>query len=104
NVRFREFMYSLVQRFSRQGITLLATCEMPEPFGAGNLSEFSLSQLSDYVIMLNYYRGRSSWCRSLAVVKARASRHDPAIRQFSIGSAGIDLVDIADAAENPVTS
>jgi circadian clock protein KaiC len=103
NVRFREFMYSLVQRFSRQGITLLATCEMPEPFGAGNLSEFSLSQLSDNVIMLSYYRGHSSWCRSLAVVKARASRHDPAIRQFSIGPDGISIGDIADGIESPVT-
>jgi circadian clock protein KaiC len=103
NVRFREFMYSLVQRFSRQGITLLATCEMPEPFGAGNLSELSLSQLSDNVIMLSYYHGRSSWCRSLAVVKARASSHDPAIRQFSIGPDGISIGDIADGIESPVT-
>jgi circadian clock protein KaiC len=103
NVRFREFMYSLVQRFSRLGISLLATCEMPQLLSPGDWSEFALSQLSDNVIVLDYYRGHSSWHRSLAVVKARASRHDPAIRQFSIGSAGISLGDIADAAESPVT-
>ena len=101
-VRFGEFMYSLVQRFSRQGISLLATCDMPELLGAGNWSEFALSQLSDNVITLNYYRDRNSWCRSLAVVKARASRHDPAIRQFSIGPDGISLGDIADGIESPV--
>ena len=87
SVRFREFMYSLVQRFSRLGISLLATCETPELLSGGNCSESALSQLSDNLIVLNYYRDRSSWCRSLAVVKARASRHDSAIRQFSIGSA-----------------
>ena len=32
--RFREFMYSLSQRFSRQGVSLFMTHETPELFGA----------------------------------------------------------------------
>ena len=95
DIRFREFMYSLVQRLSRQGISLLTTCEMPEPLSTGRLPEFALSQLSDNVIMLNYYGDHSSWHRSLAVVKCRASQHDPAVRQFTIGPGGISLADIA---------
>jgi hypothetical protein len=37
--RFREFMYSLVQRFARQGITVLSTYETPGPGGGGRLPE-----------------------------------------------------------------
>jgi circadian clock protein KaiC len=97
DIRFREFMYSLVQRLSRQDISLLTTCEMPELASAGGLPEFALSQLSDNVIMLNYYGDHRSWHRSLAVVKCRASFHDPTVRQFTIGSGGISLGDIAAA-------
>lgn len=41
--------------------------------------------------MLNYHHENGSLRRSLAVVKTRASRHDLAMRQFSIGRDGISL-------------
>jgi circadian clock protein KaiC len=103
NIRFREFLYSLMQRFSQQGISMLATCQMPEMFGSGTLSEFALSQLSDNVIVLDYGRDGGSWRRSLSVVKTRASRHDAAICNFSIGPGGISVGDLAGAGETPVT-
>lgn len=103
DVRFREFMYSLVQRFSRHGINLLTTCELPELFSTGKLPEFAWSQLADNVIMLTYYSDHVCWRRSLAVVKTRASRHDTAIRPFSIGPGGITVGDMADDEQNPVS-
>lgn len=93
DTRFREFMYSLAQRFSRQGISLLTTCETPDLFAEGRLSEFAMSHLSDNSIMLNYYRDHGAMSRSLAVVKTRASAHDPAMRLFTIGPDGINLGD-----------
>jgi circadian clock protein KaiC len=103
DIRFREFMYSLVQRFSRHGISLLATSEVPGLLSTGRPPGFDLSQLSDNVIMLDYHRDHGSWRRSLAVVKTRASRHDPAIRQFTIGPGGITLAALADADEGADT-
>ena len=91
--RFREFMYSLTQRLSRQGISLLMTSEVPELFGTRRLSEFVVSHLSDNVIMLNYYQDQSQVKRALSVIKTRASGHDPAMRQFSVGPAGITIND-----------
>jgi len=35
--RFREFIYSLVQRFSRQGVSGMLTFEIPELFGADGI-------------------------------------------------------------------
>jgi circadian clock protein KaiC len=93
DTRFREFMYSLAQRFSRQGITLLITYETPDFFG--RLSEFAVSHLADNAIALGYDRDHSTMSRSLAVIKTRASTHDPAMRPFSIGPDGISLAEAA---------
>ena len=91
DTRFREFMYSLAQRFSRQGISLLTTYETPDLFSASRLSQFAVSHLADNTIALTYQRDHRAMSRSLAVVKTRASNHDPAMRQFSIGPDGISL-------------
>jgi circadian clock protein KaiC len=51
--RFLEFMYSLTQRLSRQGITLFITCESPDLPCADSPSQIAVSHLSDNVIRLN---------------------------------------------------
>lgn len=93
--RFREFIYSLAQRFARQGVNMLITYETPAMFAAGRLSEFAVSHLADNVIMLNHYPDGSTMSRSVAVLKSRASGHDPAMHEFSIGSDGISIGGIA---------
>jgi circadian clock protein KaiC len=92
DTRFREFMYSLAQRFSREGISLLTTWETPGLLAAGGqLREAAVSHLADNAIMLSHYRDQGTRKRSLAVLKTRASGHDPATRQFSIGPDGISI-------------
>jgi circadian clock protein KaiC len=93
--RFREFMYSLAQRFSRQGITLLITYEGPDLYGPERFSELAVSALADNGVVLNYHHESGALTRSLAVVKTRASRHDLTTRQFSIGPGGISFGDEA---------
>ncbi len=90
-IRFREFVYSLVQRFSRQGVSVMMTFEVPHLFGASQLSDSAVSPLSDNVVMLSYLREEETIKRTMAVIKTRATTHDPAIRQFVIGSQGIVL-------------
>lgn len=90
-IRFREYMYSLVQRFSRQGVSLFMTSELPDLFRVTRLSEFGVSHLSDNVVLLQYIRDESAIRRALTVLKTRASRHEPAIREFRITPEGIVL-------------
>jgi circadian clock protein KaiC len=90
-IRFREYMYSLVQRFSRQGVSLFMTSELPDLFRVTRLSEFGVSHLSDNVVLLQYVRDESAVRRALTVLKTRASRHEPEIREFRIGTEGIVL-------------
>jgi circadian clock protein KaiC len=88
-IRFREYMYSLVQRLSRQGVSMFMTSELPDLFHVTRLSEFGVSHLSDNVVLLQYTRDGATVRRALTVLKTRASRHEPEIREFKITPEGI---------------
>jgi circadian clock protein KaiC len=100
-VRFHEFTYSIVQRFSRQGVSVLMTSEISRLFGAERISDFAVSSLADNIVMLSYQLERDTIGRTMAVIKTRASRHDPMVRRFVIGSQGIVLDELPPAAEGP---
>jgi circadian clock protein KaiC len=99
-IRFHEFVYSIVQRFSRQGVSVLMTSEIPRLFGADRLSDSAISPLSDNVVILSYQRERDTISRTISVIKTRASRHDPTVRNFVIGSQGIVLDEFPPVAED----
>jgi len=92
--RFKEFLYSLTQRLSRQGVNLFMTFELADLFEARSLSDSAVSHLSDNVILLNYFKAEGSVNRSMSVIKSRASGHDPHMRQFTINEKGITIADI----------
>ena len=99
-IRFHEFIYSIVQRFSRQGVSVLMTSEIPRLFGADLLSDAAISSLADNVVVLSYQRDRDTISRTISVIKTRASRHDPAIRRFVVEPRGIVLDEFLPAAED----
>jgi circadian clock protein KaiC len=93
-IRFHEFTYSIVQRFSRQGVSVMMTSEIPRLFGAEHISESAVSPLADNIVLLGYQRERDMVGRTMTVIKTRASRHDPAVRKFVIGPQGIVLDEV----------
>jgi circadian clock protein KaiC len=90
-VRYREYIYSLVQRCSRLGISLLMTFELAELFELVRLSDIGVSHVSDNVVVLQYQRRQSEIKRTLIVLKTRASLHEPRVREFVITPEGISL-------------
>ena len=90
-IGFREYMYSLSQRLSRQGVSLFMTSELPDLFRVGRLSEYGVSHLSDNVVLLQYVRENAVVRRAVTVLKTRASHHQPEIREFTITPEGIVL-------------
>jgi len=90
-LRFREWIYSLTQRCSRSGVSLLMTLETSELFDISRISEMGMSHLSDNVLLLQYIRERSRLRRGLTVLKTRASHHQPTIRSYEITQEGISL-------------
>ena len=89
--RFREWMYSLTQRCSRAGVSLMMTMEVPELYSVTRVSENGMSHLSDNVVILQYVKDDEQVNRALAVLKTRASNHQPAIRRYEITPEGIVL-------------
>jgi circadian clock protein KaiC len=96
-IRFREFIYSIVQRFSRQAVSVMMTLEISALFGTDRITDTAISPLADNVVMLSYERQGEATARNIAVIKTRASRHDSAVRTFVIGSHGITLDEQAPA-------
>ena len=76
-LRFREYMYSLIQRCSRAGVSLFMTSELPDLFSVTRLSEYGVSHLSDNVLVLQYIRDESTIRRAITALKTRASGNDP---------------------------
>ncbi|MHB8841018.1 MAG: ATPase domain-containing protein [Candidatus Aquicultor sp.] len=89
--RFRDYMYSLVQFTATHGVSVMMTTEIRDLFATTFLSEYGISHMSDNVILLTYLRGKSEVKRAIAVIKTRASHHDPAIRQFIVTPDGITI-------------
>jgi circadian clock protein KaiC len=94
-IRFREYMYSLVQRLARLNVSLFMTTELADLFRTTNLSEHGISHLADNVVLLEYVREDDALRRALTVLKTRASRHEPETRRYTITSDGIALEPIA---------
>jgi circadian clock protein KaiC len=92
-VRFREWMYSLIQRCARRGISLMMIVEVPELFQLRKISEHGLSHLSDNVVLLQYVQDGSRLARAITVLKTRAAHHEPVAHRYEISSAGLVLGD-----------
>jgi circadian clock protein KaiC len=89
-LRFREYLYSLLQICTVRGVSLMLTLETtPERFA--DVSRYGISNLSDNVVLLELARAELRYVRSMAVLKTRASDHDPAVREFRITKSGIVL-------------
>ena len=99
-LRFREYIYSLLQRFARADISVVMTQEVPELFGVTKLSEYGISHLSDNVIMLQFLRGNSQLKCALTVLKTRGSSHQPGTHQFQITPQGAVLGDPFDRSQD----
>jgi circadian clock protein KaiC len=92
-LRFREWMYSLVQRCARRGISLMMIVEVPELFQLRKISEQGLSHLSDNVILLQYVQDGSRLARAITVLKTRAAHHEPVAHRYEIAESGLVLGD-----------
>jgi circadian clock protein KaiC len=90
-LRFREYIYSLLQRCARANISVMMTQEVPELFGVTKLSEYGISHLSDNVVLLQFLRGDSALKRAITVLKTRGSAHLQQLRQFDITPDGVTL-------------
>jgi circadian clock protein KaiC len=85
-VRFREYIYTLLQRCATTGVSLMITLETTRA-GFPEAVDYGISNLSDNVLLLQ--RQQPSLTHTIAVLKTRASHHDTDVRPFAITDAGV---------------
>jgi circadian clock protein KaiC len=90
-VRFREWMFSLIQRCARVGISVMLISEVPDLFQLQRISEEAISHLADNVVLLQYVQEGPELSRALTVLKTRAMPHRPLIHKYEITERGFEL-------------
>ena len=97
-VRFREWMFSLAQRCTRNGISLMMIVEVPDLFQLPRISEEGISHLADNVVLLQYVQEGPELARALTVLKTRAMHHRPMVHRYNITEKGFELGDVISVA------
>ncbi len=92
--RFREWMYSLIQRFTRAAISLMLIIEIPNLFHVTQVSNDAISHLADNVVLLQYVQEGAELGRALTVLKTRAMRHRPMVHRYEITQSGFELGEV----------
>jgi circadian clock protein KaiC len=93
-VRFREWMFSLAQRCTRSGVSLMMVVEVPELFQLQRISEEGISHLADNVVLLQYVQDGPELARALTILKTRAMHHRPMVHRYEITDQGFVLGDV----------
>jgi circadian clock protein KaiC len=62
-----------------------------------------LEAIVDNIVFLRYVELRSQLYRMLSILKMRESDYEPALREFSISSRGIDVAETFESAEAILT-
>jgi circadian clock protein KaiC len=89
--RFTEFIYSLVQRCSHLGVSLMLTSEIVDLFHVTRLGDNAISHMADNVVLLQYVQDGPHMKRALTIVKSRGSNTSSTTREFRIASNGFTL-------------
>jgi len=92
--RLRDYLYALVQHFTVRGMTSILMLEAARgPDNDARVASLAgaFSYMSDNVILLSL-DVKAQGARSLAVVKARACRHDLGVHDLEISEKGLRVI------------
>jgi circadian clock protein KaiC len=102
--RLPLFLTALTNQLQALGVTTVMSVELNHLFGpAVEIPMEGVSAIADNIIFLRYVELRAQLYRIISVLKARRSKHDPAIREFMIGASGIEVSDHLASAEAILT-
>ncbi|KXU85008.1 serine/threonine protein kinase [Paraburkholderia monticola] len=100
--RFGLFLNALLHQLREAAVTTLVTEELPLYSDPGHARGVRVSALTENLVLLRYAETEGSLRRMISVVKQRESAHDTSLRELSISSEGLDVLDgPPNAAGNP---
>ena len=90
--RLVEFFSALMNELRARGVTVMATWEMRDLFGAEiNAPAPELSSLVDNLFLMRFVELNSELKRSFAILKMRDSAYEPSLLEAMIGNQGVRL-------------
>ncbi|WP_137279311.1 ATPase domain-containing protein [Pseudomonas rhizoryzae] len=90
--RLIEYFSALLNELRTQGVTVLATWELRDVFGADIAAPApELSSMVDNLILLRFVEAEAEIKRVLSILKMRDSLYDPSLRELVMGHSGIEL-------------
>jgi circadian clock protein KaiC len=90
-VRYKDYIYTLVNDFKVGGVTAVMASELPQLFGPFQLSEHGISYITDNVILLRYMELFGRMRRAISIMKVRGSQHSKEIREYEITAQGMHI-------------
>jgi len=102
--RVPSFLTALINELRSLGVTSLLTHQSNVLFGPQLEARLEgVEAIVDNIIFLRYVELRSQLYRMLSILKMRESDYEPALREFSISTQGIDVAETFESAEAILT-
>lgn len=83
-------MHELLTYLNQSGVATILVLGQHGLFGEGR-SDVDLSYLSDAILLFRFFEARGSLLKAVSVVKSRTNRHELTIREFRLGTRGIEV-------------
>ncbi len=88
--RFSDFMYTLTQWFATKNVTCLLLYEVHNLFGAPQISDEEISNMTDNIVLLSFSRD-AEMARMVRIIKTRGSCHDHNGHILEISGSGVSI-------------
>lgn len=83
-------MHELLMYLNQCGVATMLVLGQHSMFGDGR-SEVDLSYLSDAILLFRFFEARGHLLKAVSVLKSRISNHELTVREFRLGSRGMEL-------------
>lgn len=87
----RRIETDLVHALKREELTSILLKENPHVLGGWDRSENRIAFIADALVLMRYIELESEVKRGLVILKMRGSDHDKQIREYVIGTGGIEI-------------
>ena len=83
-------MHELLNFLNQQGIVTLLVLGQHGIVGEVR-SDIDLSYLSDAIVLFRFFEARGQLLKAISVVKSRTNQHELTIREFRLGTRGVEI-------------
>ena len=84
DIKYREFLWSLINYFRFNRNTAYITYETEDPFGRAFVTDLKMSLLADNIVILRYYERNHSINKAIGVLKVRGDNHSKELYTMEI--------------------